>query len=111
MTGEKSPSRDVACVLEAALIRVANADSYVVQKCNDAALDLFRLQRPSAQFLVGRASSRAGSAILSILSKNLYVLCGSACHVSRGGEIPEIEKRTQLSSQVTVVQKETKKIL
>src|ERR1700677_4416128 len=27
-----------ACVLEAALIRVANADSYVVQNCNDASL-------------------------------------------------------------------------
>ena len=27
-----------ACVLEAALIRVANADSYVVQNCKDAAL-------------------------------------------------------------------------
>jgi hypothetical protein len=27
-----------ACVLEAALIRAANADSYVVQKCHDAAL-------------------------------------------------------------------------
>ena len=30
-----------ACVLEAALIRRANADSYVVQKCNDAALKSF----------------------------------------------------------------------